>query len=149
MQVSGPTATERLPGTAKGPPVLEQNVSGLSPFLFTCDHYGRLLPQILGDLGLPDSELTRHIAWDIGIAGGAEAVSEGLEAHLVATRYSRLVIDCNRPPGAPNSIPMISERTTISGNEGLTHEVAELRRRAIFAPYHDRISEVIDARKRA
>jgi len=44
---------------------------------------------------------------------------------------------------------MISERTTIPGNEGLTREAAELRRHAIFDPYHDRITQVIDARLRA
>ena len=71
---------------------------GRSPFLLTSDHYGRLIPRVLGDLGLPASELTRHIAWDIGIAGVAEALSEHLDAHLIAQRYSRLVIDCNRPP---------------------------------------------------
>ncbi|MDU6243547.1 MAG: N-formylglutamate amidohydrolase, partial [Bradyrhizobium sp.] len=31
------------------PPVLEQNAGGTSAFLFTCDHYGRLLPRALGD----------------------------------------------------------------------------------------------------
>ncbi len=53
------------------PPVFEHNAAGGSPFLLTCDHYGRLTPQSLGDLGLPASELTRHIAWDIGIARSA------------------------------------------------------------------------------
>ena len=57
-------------------PVFEQNAAGRSPFLFTSDHYGRLIPKALGDLGLPESELTRHIAWDIGIAGVAEAALE-------------------------------------------------------------------------
>jgi predicted N-formylglutamate amidohydrolase len=131
------------------PPVLEQNVSGSSPFLFTCDHYGRLLPRALGDLGLPESERERHIAWDIGIAGVAEAVAQGLDAHLVAQRYSRLVIDCNRPPSAASSIPILSEATTIAGNEGLTREAADARRRAVFEPYHGRIAAVIDERQRA
>jgi predicted N-formylglutamate amidohydrolase len=101
---------------------------------------------MLGDLGLPESELTRHIAWDIGIAGVAEAVSGHLDAHLVAQRYSRLVIDCNRPPAAPSSIPIVSETTTIPGNEGLARDDAEARRQQIFDPYHRRIDEVIDAR---
>jgi predicted N-formylglutamate amidohydrolase len=130
------------------PPVLEQNVAGRSPFLLTCDHYGRLIPRALGDLGVPASELTRHIAWDIGIAGVAEALSDRLGAHLVAQRYSRLVIDCNRPPGMPSSIPVLSEATSIPGNEGLAPEAAEARRQAIFDPYHNRIREIIDARLR-
>jgi predicted N-formylglutamate amidohydrolase len=128
------------------PPVHELNAASRSPFLFTCDHYGRLIPELLGDLGLPEAELTWHIAWDIGIAGVAEALSRELDAHLVAQRYSRLVIDCNRPPHAASSIPLISEATTIPGNEGLSRETAEARRRAIFDPYHERIDEIIDQR---
>src|SRR3954469_16211655 len=95
------------------PPVLEQNTTGRSPFLLICDHYGRLIPRSLGDLGLPASEMSRHIAWDIGIAGVAEQLSKFLDAHLIAQRYSRLVIDCNRPPGVASSIPVISEATTV------------------------------------
>src|SRR3954469_7174245 len=98
------------------PPVLEQNTTGRSPFLLICDHYGRLIPRGLGDLGLPASELDRHIAWDIGIAGVAAALSRQLCAHLIAQRYSRLVIDCNRPLAAPSSIPVLSEATVIPGN---------------------------------
>src|SRR5450631_3264152 len=130
------------------PPVFEDNAASRSPFLLTCDHYGRLTPQRLGDLGLPAAELTRHIAWDVGIAGVADALSKQLDAHLIAQRYSRLVIDCNRPPTAPSSIPRISEATTIQGNEGLTRDATEARRQAIFDPYHRRIDEVIDARLR-
>ena len=137
-----------LLGTRDPPPVHEVNAAGASPFLFTCDHYGRLIPQALGDLGLGEDELTRHIAWDIGIAGVAERLARELDVHLIAQRYSRLVIDCNRPPSAVSSIPRLSEATTIPGNEAISREAAELRRRAIFDPYHARISEIIDGRLR-
>src|SRR5476649_359652 len=140
--------TSLLLDGADVPPVLEDNTIGPSPFLLTCDHYGRALPRVLGDLGLPAAELERHIAWDIGIAGVADALSKHLNAHLIAQRYSRLVIDCNRPPGAPSSIPRISEATTIPGNEGLTRDATEARRQAIFDPYHRRIAETIDRRLR-
>ncbi|MET3843438.1 N-formylglutamate amidohydrolase [Bradyrhizobium sp. OAE829] len=139
--------TSLLLGPADVPPVGEYYDSGRSPFLLTCDHYGRLIPQALGDLGLPESELVRHIAWDIGIAGVAEMLSKHLGAHLIVQRYSRLVIDCNRPPDVASSIPLISETTTIPGNEGLAREAAELRRTQIFDPYHRRIGEIIDARR--
>jgi predicted N-formylglutamate amidohydrolase len=128
------------------PPVIERNATGRSPFLLTCDHYGRAIPAALGDLGLPASELTRHIAWDIGIAGVAERMSDALGAHLIAQRYSRLVIDCNRPPDVASSIPVLSEATAIPGNEGISETEADARRAAIFAPYHRRIDEAIDAR---
>src|SRR6266566_8819406 len=103
--------TSLLLGSEDVPPVLEDNAASRSPFLITCDHYGRLIPRILGDLGLSESELRRHIAWDIGIAGVADHLSDHLGAHLIAQRYSRLVIDCNRPPHIASSIPLISEAT--------------------------------------
>ncbi|GAB1717068.1 MAG: N-formylglutamate amidohydrolase [Nitrobacter sp.] len=133
-------------GGAPVRPVLERNVSGASPLLLTCDHYGRLIPDALGDLGLPDNERQRHIAWDIGIAGVAERISVALDAHLIAQRYSRLVIDCNRPPDVASSIPAISEATVVPGNEGISPADAAARRRAIFEPYHRRIAQAIDAR---
>ena len=80
----------------------------------------------------------------VGVAGNKEL----LPAHLIAQRYSRLVIDCNRPPGAASSIPILSEATTIPGNEGISREAAETRRREVFDPYHRRIDEAIGQRLR-
>ena len=124
MVLDSAADTSLLLEAAEVPPVFEENAAGRSPFLLTCDHYGRLIPRALGDLGLPASELTRHIAWDIGIAGVAEQLSKHLDAHLIAQRYSRLVIDCNRPPCVASSIPVLSEATTVPGNEGLTRAAA-------------------------
>src|SRR6478736_9663667 len=141
--------TSLLLGSEDVPPVHEDNAAGRSPFLLTSDHYGRAIPRVLGDLGLPASELTRHIAWDPGIAGVADALSKHLDAHLIAQRYSRLVIDCNRPPQAASSIPRLSEATAIPGNEGISREAALTRRAQIFDPYHRRIDEIIDQRSSA
>jgi predicted N-formylglutamate amidohydrolase len=143
---AGGDAAELL-GDDEPAPVLEGNSGSGSPFLFTCDHYGRLIPRALGDLGVSASDMERHIAWDIGIAGVATQLAEDMGVHLIAQRYSRLVIDCNRPFDSPGSIPLISEATEIPGNGGLTQEQVAARRRAIFAPYHDRIAGALDARK--
>lgn len=142
-------ATDQLLGADDIPPVHEVNAEGRSPFLLTSDHYGRVLPRALGDLGVAQSELVRHIGWDIGIAGVAERLAQMLDAHLIAQRYSRLVIDCNRPPEAASSIPVISEATAIPGNEGISQWEREARRREIFLPYHDHIAAAIDARVHA
>ncbi len=147
MNYAGDTAL--LLSAEDVPPVQEFNEAGRSPFLLTGDHYGRLIPRALGDLGVPASELTRHIAWDIGIAGVAEQLARHLDAHLIVQRYSRLVIDCNRPPQVASSIPRISEATTIPGNEGISREAAAMRRAQIFDPYHRRIDEIIDQREGA
>ncbi|WGD54012.1 N-formylglutamate amidohydrolase [Bradyrhizobium sp. CB1650] len=146
MASDATSAPAQLLGANDVDPVHEANRAGRSPFLLTCDHYGRLLPRALGDLGIAQSELTRHIAWDIGIAGVVERLAEMLDAHLIAQRYSRLVIDCNRPPSVASSIPAISEATAIPRNEAISAEEREARRREIFEPYHRRINAVIDGR---
>src|ERR1700754_801541 len=148
MDSAAPLETSLLLGAEDVPPLFEKNAAGRSPFLLTSDHYGRSLPKKLGDLGVSESELKRHIAWDIGIAGVAERLSDHLDAHLIAQRYSRLVIDCNRPIGAPSSIPVFSEATTIPGNEDLSQEDRDKRQREIFDPYHVRIDQVIHGRAR-
>ncbi|MCJ9730248.1 N-formylglutamate amidohydrolase [Bradyrhizobium sp. PRIMUS42] len=142
-------ATDQLLGAGDIPPVHEVNPQATSPFLLTADHYGRVLPRALGDLGVTEAEMTRHIAWDIGIAGVAERLAKLLDAHLIAQRYSRLVIDCNRPPEAVSSIPVISEATAIPGNEGISEWEREARRSEIFEPYHDRIDAAISRRLHA
>lgn len=151
MALPASANTSRLPGRLldadEVPPVVEENAGSRSPFFFTCDHYGRLVPRALGDLGVPASEMERHIAWDIGIAGVATLLAKEMGVHLIAQRYSRLVIDCNRPFESPGSIPLISEATEIPGNGGLDAAQVSARQQAIFVPYHDRIAQVLDARK--
>ncbi|PIT03082.1 N-formylglutamate amidohydrolase [Bradyrhizobium nitroreducens] len=146
MDLQTAETADQLLGEGDISPVHEVNASGTSPFLLTSDHYGRALPRALGDLGIAESELVRHIGWDIGIAGVADRLAEMLDAHLIAQRYSRLVIDCNRPPAAASSIPVISEATAIPRNEGISDRERAARRREIFEPYHDRIGAAIDTR---
>lgn len=141
-------ASPRLLGDDDVAPVLEHGADGASPFLLTCDHYGRKVPRALGDLGVPQSEWERHIAFDIGIGAVTTALADALGAHMIAQTYSRLVIDCNRPPGVVSSIPVLSEATAIPGNEGLSASAAEARRLEIFQPYHDRLAAILDARAR-
>ncbi|CAN5180182.1 N-formylglutamate amidohydrolase [soil metagenome] len=147
MTLPEPSDTSLLLEGDEVPPVLEENAGSSSPFFFTCDHYGRLIPRALGDLGVSADERERHIAWDIGIAGVATLLAKEMDVHLIAQRYSRLVIDCNRPFDSPGSIPLLSEATEIPGNGGLTKEQIAARQRVIFAPYHARIAQALDRRK--
>ena len=131
------------------PPVRVLRPDGGSDFFLTADHAGRAIPRRLGDLGVPESELDRHIAWDIGIAGVTERLADALDATAVLQAYSRLVIDCNRQPEWDSAIPVVSELTPIPGNEGISAAGREARRRDIFLPYHQAIGELLDRRARA
>ena len=116
--------------------------TGGSEFFLTADHAGRAIPRRLGRLGLPENELARHIAWDIGIAGVTELLAQALDATAVLQAYSRLVIDCNRQPDWVSSIPEISELTAIPRNQAIPPAEREARHREIFLPYHQRIAEL-------
>jgi predicted N-formylglutamate amidohydrolase len=128
-------------------PFTVSNEGGQSPFFIACDHAGKRLPRRLGKLGLRDSEFERHIASDIGAGSVSCLVGNALDAFVIRQTYSRLIIDCNRPPGAETSIVELSEVTTVPGNIGLSDRQKEARVREIFQPYHDRIVAELDKRR--
>ncbi len=122
------------------------NEEGRSPFVLICEHASNVMPKRLGTLGLPESELTRHIAWDIGAEKVGRLLSRLMDAPLLLQRYSRLAYDCNRPPESPDSIPEMSELTVIPGNKKLSADDRLARVRDIYRPFHDGVSAVLDRR---
>lgn len=123
------------------------NESGRSPFLFIGDHAGAAIPDKLGDLGVSETDLARHIACDLGVRGMGQRLAALLDGIFIHQHYSRLVIDCNRNPAADGSIPAVSDGTPIPGNEGLSAKDRADRIVEIFRPYQERISAEIAARK--
>ena len=129
-------------------PVRVSNPEGGSPFVLVSDHAGRRRPVALGDLGLGPADWDRHIAYDVGIKGVGAVLARLLDAPLVEQRYSRLVIDCNRPPGHPGSVPAVSEATAIPANQAPAPDEVAAREAAILHPYHAAIAALL-ARRRA
>ena len=130
-------------------PVTAYNEGGRSPLLLIADHAGKLIPRALNGLGVSETERARHIGWDIGIAGVSKHLADALDATLIQQNYSRLVIDCNRPPGVPSSMPDISEVTPVPGNVNLSDADKAARVTEIFQPYHDRITAELDLRQQS
>jgi len=130
-------------------PVTVYNEGGLSPLLIVADHAGNSVPRSLGRLGVSDADIERHISWDIGIAAVCRTLADSLGATLIQQNYSRLVIDCNRPPSSETSILEISQLIPIPGNIRLSEAQKNMRVREIFQPYHDRIEAEITSRRRA
>jgi predicted N-formylglutamate amidohydrolase len=128
------------------PPVHVLRADGGSPFLLIADHAGNRVPRSLSMLGLPQAELDRHIGIDIGILGVGRDLSELLDATLIHQAYSRLVIDCNRPPDRPDAMAEVSDGTRIPGNAGLDAAARAARVAAVFTPYQNRIAAEIDQR---
>jgi predicted N-formylglutamate amidohydrolase len=129
------------------PALVTLRPGGQSPFLLVSDHAGRRIPKKLGDLGVSESELRRHIAFDVGIEPVVRFMADELDATAILQPYSRLVIDCNRPFHAESSIAKMSENTPVPGNVKLGAEEIAARQREIFAPYHDAITRELDRRR--
>jgi predicted N-formylglutamate amidohydrolase len=131
------------------PPVLTINPNGDSDFVFACDHASNRIPAGYGDLGLNLVQRLMHIAWDPGALAVALELANLLNAPLVHSTVSRLVVDCNREPEAVDLIPTVSERTDIPGNRDVSAEERERRIAAFHAPFHNAIEAVLDRRKDA
>ena len=124
------------------PPAFElRHDAGKAPVLLTCDHASRSVPASLALLGLTDVEIAQHIGWDIGAAAVTRQLAPRLDAPAVLAGYSRLVIDCNRGPDDPSSIPTESDGVAIPGNAGLDGAARRERQTALFEPYHAAIDK--------
>lgn len=129
--------------------VLVSNARGASPFVIVCDHASNRLPRKYGHMGLTPSERLSHIAWDPGALAVSRRLSELLDAPLVQSTVSRLVIDCNRALDAPDLIWTLSETTRIAANEKLSAEERQYRIDHFHRPYHASIETLLEARRHA
>jgi len=121
------------------------NTAGDPKFLLICDHASHAVPAHMARLGLSETELTRHIGWDIGAAEVTGHLTKLLNAPAFLAGYSRLLIDCNRPLTSPTSIPAVSDKTPVPANQGITEDEATARADACYWPYHNAIAAHLDA----
>jgi predicted N-formylglutamate amidohydrolase len=140
------SAMSALLGRDDPSPVDIFNPGGSSSFLLIGDHAGNLVPAALQALGLPRTELERHIGWDIGVADLGRRLGTALDATFIAQRYSRLVIDCNRSPGRVDAMPEVSDGTAIAANSGLGEQARAARVEAIQEPYQRAIADELARR---
>lgn len=130
-------------------PVVSENPNGLGPFVIVCDHASNKLPEAQGDLGVAPAALVTHIAWDPGALAVARQMSARLDAPLLWPDVSRLVIDCNRDPSAPDLIVTEGEGRPIPGNRDLNASQRSHRVETIHAPYHAAIDDCLIRRRAA
>ena len=117
--------------------------NGRSPIFLTCDHASNRIPQRLGDLGTTEDIRNSHLGWDIGALDVARDLARLLDAPLVASRFSRLVIDCNRPPLSAGSMPAHIHGEDVPGNIDLTERQIAQRINELFTPYHQAINRLL------
>ena len=133
-------------GEAATEPVRIFNRDATGPFVLICDHASNHVPGGYGTLGLPESELSRHIAWDPGAAPVSRLMAERLDAVLVESAICRLIVDCNRPLDAPDLVPAVSETTPIPANQSVAPDERARRIALAHAPFHNEIEAIVTER---
>ncbi|MGS4944280.1 N-formylglutamate amidohydrolase [Meridianimarinicoccus sp. RP-17] len=134
-----------IPGTQDfGRPVETIDRGGAGGMVLVCEHASCTIPAALGDLGLTEAAARSHAAWDIGALALARGLSEAFAAPLVAARLSRLVLDCNRPPDAPDAIPAQSEVFEVPGNADLSAAGRATRVAQVYDPFHAAVAAACD-----
>jgi predicted N-formylglutamate amidohydrolase len=112
--------------------------------LLICDHASNSIPAEYGDLGMPASELARHIAYDPGAAAVTRNLAALLGAPAILSTFSRLLIDANRGEDDPTLVMRLSDGALVPGNAGIDDNERERRIRRFHAPYHAAIAAAIE-----
>jgi predicted N-formylglutamate amidohydrolase len=142
MTVSGP-ALAGLGDATESYEALEGDLAG--GLLILVDHASNYVPPEYADLGLPRSELGRHIAYDIGAGPLGRLLAERFAAPALFTTFSRLLIDANRGEDDPTLVMRLSDGAVVPGNSSA--DAAEIARRTarFHAPYHAAAAGMVDA----
>lgn len=127
--------------------VLNPQGAGLAVIL--CEHASNHIPARYDGLGLAPEARDSHAAWDPGARSVSLLMSAALDAPVVASRVSRLVYDCNRPPEAQNAMPEKSEKFDIPGNRNLSQAERAERIATTYRPFCAAVTDVLSARKAA
>ncbi|MFA5580414.1 MAG: N-formylglutamate amidohydrolase [Paracoccaceae bacterium] len=119
-------------------PYMIEGADRPSRWLITCDHASNAVPADVagGDLGLPAAEMGRHIAYDVGALGVARELARLLDAPMIASNFSRLVIDPNRGEDDPTLLMRLYDGTIIPANRNADATERARRLRLYHQPYH-------------
>lgn len=112
--------------------------------LILVDHASNRMPPEYADLGLPDAELERHIAYDIGAGPLGRVLSERFRAPGLLTQFSRLLIDPNRGEDDPTLVMRISDGAVVPGNADIDGAETARRLDRFHRPYHLAVAQHLD-----
>ena len=125
-------------------PVLILGEHRHSRWLIICDHATNRVPDCIngGSLSISNDDMARHIAFDPGAAGVSIRLGEMLEAPVVLSNFSRLVIDPNRGEDDPTLVMKLYDGTIIPANRHIDAAEIERRSEICYRPYHDAVARM-------
>tara|TARA_E500000331_G_scaffold323600_1_gene339305 strand:- start:49 stop:786 length:738 start_codon:yes stop_codon:yes gene_type:complete len=111
--------------------------------IFICDHASNNFPKEFKNLGLNESEINSHIAYDIGAKKITLRLAENLKQSYFISNFSRLLIDLNRNIDDENLIVSKSFGVCIPGNKKISKFEKEKRINFFHEPYHKGLLKII------
>lgn len=112
------------------------------PVILTCEHASERMPE---PFRLPEGDawlVGTHWAYDLGAAELTRELAGALGAGAILSRFSRLLIDPNRSPTAPDLFRKIAEGRPVALNEQVGDDERELRF-SISNAYHAAIDHAL------
>jgi len=115
----------------------------LSPWVLTCEHATNRLPFPVPRDRVLRRVLTSHWGWDIGAASLTRELARRIGAAAIAGRWSRLLVDLNRPVTDDTLMRCEAGGVRIPWNDGLSAAAVEKRVLDYHAPFHAEVDRVI------
>lgn len=115
------------------------------PLLLSCEHASNRLPE---GWAWPEADawlVGEHWAWDPGAATLTRALAAELGAPAVLSRFSRLLVDPNRPLDSDTLFRGVADGRAVALNASVSEADAAARVARCYTPYHAAFDAMVAA----
>ena len=120
-----------------------ENKNFSNHIVFICDHASNYIPRKYRKLGISDSNLESHIAFDIGAKNFTINLAKELKQSYFLSNFSRLLIDPNRKEIDRELIPVSSFGVNIPKNLNISDDEREYRINFFYENYHKNLKNFV------
>ena len=111
--------------------------------IFICDHASNYIPKKYKKLGVSDSDLESHIAFDIGAKNFTINLAKELKQSYFLSNFSRLLIDPNRKKIDGELIPVSSFGVNVPKNFNISNYERKHRINIFYENYHKNLENFV------
>jgi predicted N-formylglutamate amidohydrolase len=128
---------------------------GSAGIVMTCEHASERVPEAFArDVGFtwPQADAWlrgTHWAYDLGAEAIALEHAAAVGARLVCARFSRLLVDPNRPITSDTLFRAVAEGRAITMNRGLSQRAKDARIGLLYEPFHAAVDRAVSQSSRA
>ncbi len=121
----------------------------MNQLVITCEHASHRVPPPLTTVEADDHALSSHWGWDLGAREVVLELVHRKDCVAIMSRFSRLVVDANRPTDHGELIRRRVEGHALSFNDGITDAEVQRRIDTYYEPYHAAIDTLCKDRLEA